>query len=157
MRHTPLLVGSLLAGIALLLYTSIMPPVVAEAHFSGSIEKVKAFHDNFKDPSFMGTKGETLLSPELLAKAASFPRDSAWPLGGLIAIDSNKTRELAYKGLVEPPSHSFNSLSIDVSRITVIAINMGKGGNAVATSDIVLNPIQYLGVSSDTEVEEKLK
>jgi hypothetical protein len=34
---------------------------------------------------------------------------------------------------------------------------MGKGGNAVATSDIVLNPIQYLGVSSDTEVEEKLK
>jgi hypothetical protein len=62
-------------------------------------------------------------------------------MGSLIAIDSN----------------SFNSLDIDVSGITVIAINMGKGGNAVAASDIILNPVQYLGASLKAEVEEKLR
>ncbi len=77
--------------------------------------------------------------------------------GGLVAIDGNKHRGIAYDGLIGPTSPSANFLDIEVSRITVIAINMVKGGNAVATSDIVLNPVQYLGFSSEAEVEEKLK
>jgi len=98
-----------------------------------------------------------LLPPDWFANTTSLPRDSAWQMGGLIAVDGSGSRELANNGLIEPTPHSFNSLGIDISKITVIAINMGKGGNAVATSDIVLNPIQYMEISLGAEVEEKLR
>lgn len=152
-----MLASSLLVGIAFLLFASCLPSVVAEANFTQSLEKVKDFHDHFKDPSFMGNRqGDTSL-PLGFANESGFLRDPALQMGRLVAIDNNKTRYIAYNGLIEPSSHSFNSLDIDVSRITVIAINMGKGGNAVATSDIVLNPVQYLGASIKAEVEEKLR
>jgi hypothetical protein len=50
-------------------------------------------------------------------------------------------------------------MDISVTGITVIAINMAQGGHAVATSDIVLNPVQNLGwaVAANPEVDEKLK
>jgi hypothetical protein len=52
-----------------------------------------------------------------------------------------------------------NSMDISVTGITVIAINMAEGGNAVATSDIVLHPVQSLGGAAalNAEVDEKLK
>lgn len=48
-----------------------------------------------------------------------------------------------------------NNLDIDVSGISVSAINTVQGGSAVATSNIVIKPVQIIICPS--EVEEKLK
>jgi hypothetical protein len=48
-----------------------------------------------------------------------------------------------------------NNMIIDVSGISVSAINSVKGGSATATSNIVIKPVQIIACPS--EVEEKLK
>ena len=48
-----------------------------------------------------------------------------------------------------------NNMDIDVSGITVSAINTVKGGSAVATSNIVIKPVQI--ITCPSEVDEKLK
>jgi hypothetical protein len=48
-----------------------------------------------------------------------------------------------------------NRMDIDVSGITVSAINTVQGGSAVATSNILIKPVQVIVFPS--EVEEKLK
>ena len=48
-----------------------------------------------------------------------------------------------------------NNLDIDVSGISVRAINTVKGGSAVATSNIIIKPVQVTICPS--EVGEKLK
>ena len=48
-----------------------------------------------------------------------------------------------------------NKMDIDVSGITVSAINTVQGGSAMATSNIVIKPVQVIVYPS--EVEEKLK
>ena len=48
-----------------------------------------------------------------------------------------------------------NYLGIDVSGITVSAINTMERGSAVATSNIIINPVQIIDLAP--EVEEKLK
>lgn len=48
-----------------------------------------------------------------------------------------------------------NYLNIDVHDISVSAINTMKGGNAIATSNIIIEPVQIIVCPS--EVEEKLK
>lgn len=52
-------------------------------------------------------------------------------------------------------SQPVNYLSIDVHDISVSAINTMKGGNAIATSNIIIEPVQIIVCPS--EVEEKLK
>jgi len=48
-----------------------------------------------------------------------------------------------------------NNMNINVNGITVSAINTVEGGSAVATSNIVIKPVQI--IISPSEVEEKLK
>jgi hypothetical protein len=160
MLRTTALTSAMLVGIIFLLILSCSPSAAAEPNFNQSLEKIKDFHNRFKDPSFLN-KGGGLQSdlPPLtgFANEASVLGCPTWQMNGLVAIDGNKHSGIAYDGLIGPTSLSANLLDIEVSRITVIAINMVEGGNAVATSDIVLNPVQYLGFSSDAEVEEKLK
>jgi hypothetical protein len=64
-----------------------------------------------------------------------------------------------YDGLLESTDRKMNVMDISVTGITVIAINMAQGGNAIATSDIVLHPVQILGgaAADNAEVDEKLK
>jgi hypothetical protein len=70
-----------------------------------------------------------------------------------------KHRSASYDGLLESTNCKMNAMNISVTGITVIAINMAQGGSAVATSDIILRPVQSLGVASpiNPEVDEKLK
>jgi len=51
--------------------------------------------------------------------------------------------------------HAGNYLSVDVHDISVRAINTMQGGSAVATSNIIIEPVQIIVCPS--EVEEKLK
>jgi hypothetical protein len=48
-----------------------------------------------------------------------------------------------------------NYINIDVSRVDVRAINTVQGGSAVATSNIIIKPVQI--INCPPEVEEKLK
>ncbi len=48
-----------------------------------------------------------------------------------------------------------NYMNIDVSGITVSAINTVEGGSATATSNIVIKPVQI--INCPCEAEEKLK
>ena len=48
-----------------------------------------------------------------------------------------------------------NNLNIDVSGISVSAVNTVQGGSAVATSNIIIKPVQIIICPS--EVDEKLK
>ena len=60
-------------------------------------------------------------------------------------------RELNYRDV----HHAGNYLSVDVHDISVSAINTMKGGSAIATSNIVIEPVQIIVCPS--EVKEKLK
>ncbi len=48
-----------------------------------------------------------------------------------------------------------NHMDIDVSGITVSAVNTVEGGSAIATSNIIIKPVQVIVCPS--EVEEKLR
>jgi hypothetical protein len=123
------------------------------------LEKVQDFHRKFKDPGPNANKAWSELTP--LPSFSPFANigpqgSSSEELSGLVAINNNKQRDLVSNDPLAPTNSRLNSMNIDVSRITVIAMNMMKGGNAVATSNIILNPVQYQGSSSQEEVEERL-
>lgn len=83
---------------------------------------------------------------------------SSLPLEGLISVYGMKHRSTSYDGLLESTNSKTNAMDISVTGITVIAINMAQGGNAIATSDIILHPVQSLGMGVfNSEVDEKLK
>jgi hypothetical protein len=155
MLRTTALASTMLVGIVFLLILLCLPSAAAEPNFNQSLENVKDFHNRFKDPSLLNKGPGGLSSP--FANDAGVLDYPSCQMGGMVIADSNKHRGIAYDGLIGPTSPRANLLDIEVSRITVIAINMVKGGSAVATSDIVLNPVQYLKFSSEAEVEEKLK
>ena len=51
--------------------------------------------------------------------------------------------------------HLGNNLDVDVNGVSVSALNTAEGGSAVATSNIIIKPVQIIVCPS--EVEEKLK
>ncbi len=67
-------------------------------------------------------------------------------------INEGKNGQIARSAKSRPLS---NNLNIDVSGISVRAINTVPGGSAVATSNIIIKPVQIIICPS--EVEEKLK
>ena len=86
-------------------------------------------------------------------------KGSSQSLDGLISVNGVKDRSVAFDDLIGSTYCKMNAMNISVTGITVIAINMAEGGRAVATSDIVLRPVQTLGVTAavNPEVDEKLK
>jgi hypothetical protein len=94
-----------------------------------------------------------------LADKKIFMNGSSQSLEGLISVNGEMHRSVAYGGLLESTDRKMNVMDISVTGITVIAINMAQGGNAVATSDIVLRPVQSLGETAvvNPEVDAKLK
>ncbi len=160
MKRMPMLTGVLLVSISSLLSTLCLHSAAAEASdlsFNQSLEKVKEFHDRFKDSTFTSRDCGGLSASSWFANDAGIFGGPDWSMGGLVAVETNRHMGIDFDWQVEPSSSRANFLGIDVSRITVIAINMARGGNAVATSDITLNPVQFLVSSSGSEVECKLK
>jgi hypothetical protein len=66
----------------------------------------------------------------------------------------NATRD-DQKNSREKIEHYGNYMGIDVRGISVSAINTMDGGSAVATSNIIINPVQIIDLAP--EVEEKLR
>jgi hypothetical protein len=73
-------------------------------------------------------------------------------LNSSMKIDE-KTSQMARKSTQLQPIG--NNMFLDVSDISVSAINTVQGGSAVATSNIIIKPVQVIICPS--EVEEKLK
>lgn len=66
-----------------------------------------------------------------------------------------ETRKNATRGAISAgPGRQGNYLNIDVSGISVSAINTVQGGSAVATSNIIIKPVQI--IVPPAEVSEKL-
>ncbi len=145
--------GLMLVGLAFLLFCLFSQLVVAEptkAIYPESLDRIKDFHNQFTSPSYSSVGLARSKLPEMaeasrLADEKIFMNGSSQSLEGLISVNEVKHRSVAYDGLLESTNCKMNAMDISVTGITVIAINMAQGGNAVATSDIVLNPIQSLG------------
>jgi hypothetical protein len=136
----------------------------AKAIYPESLDKIKNFHNQFISPAYSSSGQVRSKLPEMaetsrLADEKIFMNSSSQSLEGLISVNGGKHRSVAYDDLLESTNCKMNSMDISVTGITVIAINMAEGGNAVATSDIVLHPVQSLGGAAalNAEVDEKLK
>ena len=159
--------GGILVGLAFLLGCLCLQLGTAElvrASYPESMDKIKDFHSQFTSPSYSASSLERSMLPEMaetsrLADEKIFMNSSSQSLEGLISVDEGKHRSATYDDFLESTNRKMNAMDISVTGITVIAINMAQGGNAVATSDIVLNPVQSLGwaVAANPEVNEKLK
>ena len=159
--------GIMLMGLAFLLFCLNSQSVLAEstkAIYPESLDRLKDFHNQFTSPSYSSVGLARSKLPEMaeasrLADEKIFMNGSSQSLDGLISVNGGKHRSVAYDGLLESTNCKMNAMDISVTGITVIAINMAQGGSAVATSDIVLHPVQSLGgaVAINPEVNEKLK
>ena len=159
--------GVMLVGLAILLFCLFSQLVVAEPTktiYPESLDGIKDFHNQFTSPAYSSVCLARSKLPEMaetsrLADEKIFMNGSSQSLEGLISVNGGKHRSVAYDGLLESTNHKMNVMDISVTGITVIAINMAEGGSAVATSDIVLHPVQSLGGAAvfNPEVDEKLK
>jgi hypothetical protein len=151
--------GLVPVGVTFLLFCLIAQVCLAECSNCTTLEKVQDFHRKFKDPGSSANKAWSEIPPlpsfPAFAKTGTQGGSEAMPQG-LVAISTNRQRDMVFNDPLDPTGSRINSMAIDVSKITVIAMNMMKGGNAVATSNIIINPVQYLGSSSQEEVEERL-
>jgi hypothetical protein len=71
------------------------------------------------------------------------------------ALASNMDGAYSGKSVSAKGSRFGNNMNIEVSGISVSAINTVEGGSAVANSNIVIKPVQIINVPA--EVDEKLK
>jgi hypothetical protein len=154
------LTGAMLVGLAFIFGT--LAPQAGGVEFSGPgnqepFSQLNEFHSRFVRPA---NAYAVWSEPQKLSftppEERILMKEPSTQLKGLVAVNGNRQRSLAYDGLLEGSASRGNLLDIEVSRITVIAVNMAEGGSAVATSDIVVRPTQYLG-PPEAEVEEKLK
>jgi hypothetical protein len=135
-----------------------------KAIYPESLDRIKDFHNQFTSPSYSSVGLARSKLPEMaeksrLADEKIFMNGSSQSLDGLISVNEGKHRSVAYDGLLESTNCKMNAMDISVTGITVIAINMAEGGSAVASSNIVLHPVQSLGGTAvvNPEVDEKLK
>lgn len=159
--------GAILVGLAFLLSCLCLQSGIAEpakASYPESLDKIKDFHNEFTSPSYSTSGPERSKLAEMaetsrLEDEKIFMNGSSQSLEGLISVNGAKYRNLAYDDLLESTNCKVNAMDVSVTGITVIAINMVEGGSAVATSNIVLRPVQSLGgvIVADPEVDEKLK
>ena len=159
--------GVMRVGLAFLLFCLFSQSIMAgptKAVYPEPLDRIKDFHNQFTSPSYSSAGLVRSKLPEMaeasrLADQKIFMNGSSQPLDGLISVNGGKYRSVAYGGLLESANCKMNAMDISVTGITVIAINMAQGGNAVATSDIVLHPVQSLGETSvvSYEVDEKLR
>jgi len=150
-KPTSLLVGLFLISICL------CPQGKADSSVEDPLLKVKEFHSQFLCPtSFLDQGHESPVSQIMTEKVIpGRPQE----LGGLVAVNNQKKRNLAFEGPLESGLKS-NSMNIEVKGITVIAMNTVDGGSAAANSDIVLNPVQYIEApvpNPNEEIDEKLR
>lgn len=149
----------MLAGIAfifinliLIIPVSAQIPIASQQSDAGdlTLQDMEDFHSNFTQggPSSM----PSLMHTELpVPSQLTTPIDADWngknmgAPGDLVTMNNRLNRDLIFGGLLEGSGPRINYLDIEVGKVTVIAINTADGGSAVATSNIVIQPVQTQG------------
>ncbi|ABK15094.1 hypothetical protein Mthe_1316 [Methanothrix thermoacetophila PT] len=134
--QSPVSIMILLTGVALIFLAN----ASAQESVQGlSIEDVRAFHQDFLRKSSNLSLMQTDI-PEI--PSASFAKLAPSSTGDLVALNSNMERDLSYGGEIAESAPRINYMDISLDKITVIAINMGRGGSAIATSNVMITPVQ---------------
>lgn len=133
---------------------------IAEPSYPDSLSQVRGFHEDFAKPgssirlgvlstadfSKSSTSGSSLSD----ATGVSFFGDSEdeESLEAVVAINTDRRSTVTNTGQFQATPTDINYMDIDVRNIIVISINTAKGGNAIATSEIFIEPIQQSSGSS---------
>jgi len=135
-------------------------PAIAEPSYPDSLSQVRGFHEDFAKPGSsmkLGIQGSNDLSRSATsgsslsdATGVSVFDDSEddESLEAVVAINTQKRQTVTSNGQFQSAPTDVNYMDIDVRNIIVISINTAKGGNAIATSEIFIEPIQQSSGSS---------
>ena len=111
------------------------------------------------DPASQGLSNtlDVSITGQKTAKNDGFGKDESGDDIEKIVDDAfnNGTKNKQNDGKTAKSVQLGNNMNINVNGISVSAINTVEGGSAVATSNIVIKPVQI--IISPSEVEEKLK
>ncbi len=129
-------------------------PSAAEPSYPESLDQVRGFHEEFAKPGSSVKLG--ILSSDDLTKSTTFesslsdltgfsffedPEDEE-TFQGVVAINTERRNSVTSQGQFQSVPTDVNYMDIDVSNIIVISINTARGGNAIATSEIFVEPTQ---------------
>lgn len=155
------LVGALLIfGLACNVVWAGSIPKVAESSYPESLNQVMDFHEEFAKPGLSLKLG--ILSSDDLTKNSAFDSSLSDLAGftlfedpededtfqGVVAINTESGNTVTSQGQFQSVPTDLNYMDIDVRNIIVISINTARGGNAIATSEIVVEPSQIGSCSS---------
>ncbi|MGC9514687.1 hypothetical protein [Methanocrinis sp.] len=129
-------------------------PAIAEPVYPDSLSQVRGFHEDFAKPGSsikLGIQSTDDLSRSATsdfslsdATGVSLFDDSEDEerLEAVVAINTERRRTVTSNGQFQAAPTDINYMDIDVRNIIVISINTAKGGNAIATSEIFIEPVQ---------------
>jgi hypothetical protein len=144
---------------------------VVEACYPDSLNEIRDFHDEFLHPSSNTKSGlsedieeidifnedDVRLQSEIISPKVDpesiLRRDRDLKMEipdsqGTVAVNTKKQTTMVLGGPLEDGAEGANVMNIEVAHITVIAINTARGGEAIATSEIYIQPTQDMGAAS---------
>ncbi|GEM_PF-472392 len=135
-------------------------PQVAEHSYPESLDQVRDYHEDFAKPGSSIKLG--ILSSDDLTKSTTFDSSLSDLTGfsffedsedeetfqGVVAINTERRNSVTSQGQFQSVPTDVNYMDIDVRNIIVISINTARGGNAIATSEIFIEPTQSGSSSS---------
>lgn len=130
-------------------------PAIAEPAYPDSLNLVRGFHDEFAKPGPSLRLG--IFTPDDLTRSDAFDSSLSDLAGfsffgdseeketfqGVVAINTEKSNIVTGKGQFKGIPTDVNYMDIDVRDIIVISINTARGGSAIATSEIFIEPVQH--------------
>ncbi len=130
-------------------------PQVVEHSYPESLNQVRDFHEDFAKPG-SSVKLDILSSDDLI-KSTTFDSSLSDLTGfsffedpeeeetfqGVVAINTENRNTVTSEGQFQSVPTDLNYMDIDVRNIIVISINTARGGNAIATSEIFVEPTQH--------------
>ncbi len=128
-------------------------PKTAELGRPESLSQFRSFQDNFSEQEALNFD---IFNPEDLTENRSFDAsitdlagfslfgapDDEDTFQGVVAINTERGSTVRGDGQFRSPPTDLNYMDIDVRNIIVISINTARGGNAIATSEIFIEPTQ---------------
>ncbi|KQC12285.1 MAG: hypothetical protein WCY97_03725 [Methanothrix sp.] len=129
-------------------------PTAAERSYPESLNMVKSSLEDFAKGGSSAKAG--IFSPGDLKRSTKFDSslsdltgvslfddpDDEETFQGVVAINTERGNTVTGQGQFKTVPTDVNYMDIDVRNIIVISINTARGGNAIATSEIFIEPIQ---------------
>jgi hypothetical protein len=142
-----------------------------EPGYPDSLDNLLEFHETFPRPAIQdakmpdfqnddifdsnATKPEANISSIQLDPEIIFGKDGKsveYDLKGMVVINGEERRTVVCSDQLGGAPADVNAMNIEVAHITVIAINFARGGNAIATSEIFLQPSQNNGAADGSDI-----